>query len=320
MQKTVCKIRGDSECLVDLVTWADNWLIFRRSPSYPAVHEKHRHQPSSPIPQPQLQPIPSQAEVTVVSSVNSTNLFDPFVDNDSSVSSNPPSPTIPSRKPANHKPSHSVEYSKAIPVPVTSRRQIQNISRSDPLPSHRPHLTSTLQHFPICDDANYSDVPFTPPPRRRHHDNGLQTAPISSRTPGAFPFNIPGLPPSPSPVATKRDNRKHRRTPSEGVFHMSSDEDLSSGPGRTIPNPNLQTLFGLVNTFEPNSKRLPSAFSTPVRAIPPFKRDPTSLSNGSLSKEKQSECESAKKAAGYFASSMFQNSPSPEELPNPLLF
>jgi len=98
---------------------------------------------------------------------------------------------------------------------------------------------------------------------------------------------------------------------------MSSDEDLSSGPGGTVLT-NGQTLFGIVNAFNPSSKM--STFSTPIRAIPPYKRDSASPSNGSLSKEKQSEREAAEKAAGYFASSMFQNSPSPDELPNPLLF
>ena len=222
-------------------------------------------------------------------------------------------------------------HAEAIPVPVATRRQSLNISRSDPLPSHtrqRPRpisaLPSTYQHFPICDDMN--DVadfvaPTTPPPLTRHHyDNGPQTAPISSRTPGAFPFNTMGLSSSPPPLASKRGNRKHRRTPSEGVFHMSSDEDLSSGPGGTILNPNVQALFSLANTFVPSSQTSQSPFSTPIRAIPPFKRDSASPSYFSLAHEKQSEREAAEKVTGYFASSMFQNSPSPEELPDPLLF
>ena len=299
----------------------------------PSGRGKHGRQ-HSPIPQPQLQQIPSQAEATVISSINSTNSFDPFLDNDFSLSSNPSSLTVPFRKSVNrkqHTPLSSLVHAEAIPVPVATRRQTPNISRSDPLPSHirqRPRPISAFpstfhQHFPICDDMN--DVadfgaPTTPPPTRRHHDNGLQTAPISSCTPGAFPFNTMGLPSTPPPLASKRGNRMHRRTPSEGVFHMSSDEDVSSGPAGTILNPNVQALFGLVNTFEPSSKMSPSAFSTPIRAIPPFKRDSTSPSHFSLSNEKQSEPEAAEKAAGYFASSMFQNSPSPEELPDPLLF
>ena len=302
--------------------WADKTFSF--SPSGRGKHGR-RH---SPIPQPQLQQISSQAEATVISSTNS---LDPFLDNDSSLSSIPSS-SVPSRKSVNrkqHPPLSSLVHAEAIPVPVTTRRQMPNISRSDPLPSHvrqRPRpvsaLPSTFQYFPICDDMN--DVvdlgaPATPPPSRRHHDNGLQTAPISSRTPGAFPFNTMGLPSSPPPLASKR-NRKHHRTPSEGVFHMSSDDDLSSEPGGTTLNPNVQALFGLVNTSKPSSKMSPSAFSTPIRAIPPFKRESVSLSYVSLSNEKPSERETAEKAAGYFASSMFQNSPGPEELPDPLLF
>ena len=159
-------------------------------------------------------------------------------------------------------------------------------------------------------------IPTTPQAARRQSDIGLQTSPISARTPGAFPLNADGLHSPSSPVASKRGNRKHRRAPSDGVFHMSSDEDLSSGPGGTLLNPNVQALFGLVNTFNPISRVPSSLFSTPIRSIPPYRRDFASPSNGSLSKEKLL---AAEKAAGYFASSMFQNSPSPEELPDPLL-
>lgn len=281
---------------------------------------KYRRQPSPPFPQPQLQQFPSQAEVAVI---NSTNLFDPFLDNDSSSHpSIPPSPTRSSPTHSQQPPTPQV-HSEAIPVPATQRRQSPNISRSDPLPStirHRPRpisaRPSTYQHFPICDDMNDPADSTTRP----HYDNGLQTAPISTRTPGAFPFNTVDVPPSPSPVSTKRRNRKHHRTPSEGVFHMSSDEDISSGPREGVLNPNVRALFGLVSTFNPSPNISSSVFSTPVRPIPPYKRVSVSPSNGSLtSKEKQLEREAAEKAAGYFASSMFQNSPSPDELPDPLL-
>ena len=97
---------------------------------------------------------------------------------------------------------------------------------------------------------------------------------------------------------------------------MSSDDDLSSGSDGTSLNPNVQALFGLVSASKPVSKMLPSPFSTPIRSIPPFKRNSTSPSYGSL----QSRSEVSEKAAGYFASSMFQNSPSPEELPDPPVF
>ncbi|KAF8800571.1 hypothetical protein BYT27DRAFT_7199698 [Phlegmacium glaucopus] len=319
--------RGQSKQLKDQAQ------IQSRSPSQPLVRGKHGRQPSPPIPQPQSQQIPSQAEVAVVSFIN---LSDPFLDNDSSFSSNLPSSTIPfnpsgksvNRRQERHTPSPSPTPSEAIPVPAATRRQMPNMSRSDPIPSYirqRPRpisaRPSTFQHFPICDDMN--DVvdagPTTPPATHRHYENGLHTAPIATRAPGTFPFNAMGLH-SPSPVASKRGNRKHRRTPSEGVFHMSSDEDVSSGPDGTVLNPNVKALFGLVNTFNPGSK-VSSTFSTPIRSIPPYKRDSASPSNGSrLSKEKQLEREAIEKAAGYFASSMYQNSPSPDELPDPLLF
>ena len=295
------------------------------------MHGNHGRQPSPPFPQPQLQQISSQAEVAVNSSINPTNFFDTSLDNDSSLSSDPPSPipfaksVTPRQQTRTSMPSQV--HSEVISVPAATKRQTPNISRSNPLPSHirqRPRpisaRPSSFQPFPICDDmddpADHGG-PITPPTTRRHYDNGLQTAPISSRTPGSFPLNAMDLPSSPSPAVRRRGNRKHRRAPSEGVFHMSSDEDMSSGSGGTVLSPHVQALFGLVNTSKPS---LPSTFSTPVRPIPPYKRDSASPSDSSSSKENQLEREVAEKAAGYFASSMFQNSPSPEELPDPLLF
>ena len=231
------------------------------------------------------------------------------------IRSNPPSPSPPSLKSAKHKqrtPS-SLVHSDAIPAPVVPRRQSTKISRSDSLPSHicrHPHPTSTLQRFPICDDMNDTADLSAPAPARRDHDNNLQANPISSRKPGVFPSNTLSLPSSPSKLPNRR---KHRRTSSEGVFHISSDEDPSSGHDGTSLNPNVQALFGLVNTPKPSSKMLPS---TPIRPIPPFKKSSTSPSYGSL----QSKCGTSKNAAVYFASSMFQNSPSPEELPDPPIF
>jgi hypothetical protein len=96
---------------------------------------------------------------------------------------------------------------------------------------------------------------------------------------------------------------------------MSSDDGLSSGPDGTSLNPNVQALFGFVNTFKiiSNLKMLPS---NPVLPIPLFLKGSASPSYGSL----QSKCEASEKAAGYFARSMFQNSPSPEQLRDPPIF
>ena len=159
------------------------------------------------------------------------------------------------------------------------------------------------------DPADLS-APTTPLATRRNHHNYLHSTPISSRKPGPFPSNTMSLPSSPSLIPSKR---KHRRTRSKDVFQTSSDEDHSSGPDGTSLNPNVRALFGLVNTSKPSSKTLPS---TPIRAIPPYKKGSASPCYGSS----QSKSEVSEKAADYFASSMFQNSPSPDELPDPLIF
>lgn len=96
---------------------------------------------------------------------------------------------------------------------------------------------------------------------------------------------------------------------------MSSDEDLSTGPGGVVLNANVQALFGLTLGKRTSLPAFP--FSTPVPA-----RDamvaPMGNRESSPSSDSSSESYEAKKKAGYFASSMFQNSPSPEELPDPL--
>ncbi|KAF8155813.1 hypothetical protein B0H34DRAFT_798924 [Crassisporium funariophilum] len=302
-----------------------------RSSSHSSIRGKHGRQPSPPISQSQLHQIPSQAEATVISSINSAHLFDPFLDNSAqSLHSPPPSPTMnfePSGKLARRRQQQTgpPTPTKAVPVAIP-RTHSATLSRSAPLPTNMvqrprpiPKRSATTKDFPICDDLNeVADqmVMITPPATpRRHFDNGPSTAPLSARTPGAFPFNGMGYTSPPSP---KKANRKHRRTPSEGVFHMSSDEDLSTGPGGVILNPNVKALFGLVGTPEP--KMSTSAFATPSPRTPEYPRQSSSLGNSSmLSKEKQAERDAAARTADYFASSMFQNSPSPEELPDPLL-
>ncbi|KIK02408.1 hypothetical protein K443DRAFT_521051 [Laccaria amethystina LaAM-08-1] len=310
-----------------------------RSASHSGVRGKPGRQPSPPISQNQL--LSSQAEAAVISS--STNLFDPFLDDSSRSSafrtptSSPPTLARPSGKLARRRqqqpqfatPSPSPVLSKAIPVPKPKRTGPSTLSRSEPVPSHMPprptaRRSSSAWKFPICDDMTEvgdfdQDHTIFPPPvtPARKQFQVPYTAPISGRFPGEFSFN--GVNNSPSPVSLKRGGRKHRRAPSEGVFNMSSDEDVSTGPGGTILNPNVQALFGLARTPAPETS---SPFVTPTlsRAVPSthFRESSSSPSAFPLSREKQLEREAAEKAAAYFASSMFQNSPSPEELPDPL--
>jgi hypothetical protein len=220
----------------------------------------------------------------------STNAFDPFLDSDSDRPTAPaikpvrPTPTLASHPsgilakrrghvqasptPAPAKavvlsgPSPSWAKPVAVPFPISKAHSpSRNISRSDPVQSHMRQRSMFSGAFPICDDTTeYGDddtPPHTPVTNGNRNrtafafDDGPRTAPLS-KIPSRFPFRTP----SPTPT------RRHRRTPSEGVFHMSSDEDSSYDMTEML------TLFN-------------------------------------------------KGKAPFFASSSFQNSPSPDELPPP---
>lgn len=249
---------------------------------------------------------PSQAEVTV----NFTNQFDPFIDNSTLTPS--PSP----RKPP---------QSQSKPIPTTSLNfRTPTIARSNPLPilsnrqprhqQHRPISKRALaiQEFPICDDmseiADNDDQPSTPVARRLYGGAPLHSAPISS----ALEFFSSSVPLS-SSTQTKQigdpsRNRKHRRTPSEGgVFHMSSDEEVSSGPGGVVFNRNLNRNVRDIGPFNlPPSMAKDMNTTTPTKVVAGIRAGEGAMST-SLDK------------AAFFASSIFQNSPSPDELPDPLL-
>lgn len=152
--------------------------------------------------------------------------------------------------------------------------------------------------FPVCDDSSEADesddTPPTTPlretasvPIKKHlrpwpvtsgaHDVP-HTAPLSSTF--AFPF-MPS--PSSSPTPAQR-RRHHRRVPSEGVFHMSMDEDSSSSSSE----------FPATKVLNSRSRR------------------PAPSPRESVAGEASSAPQ-----VGFFAGSAFQNSPSPEELPPP---
>ncbi|KAE9407982.1 hypothetical protein BT96DRAFT_933004 [Gymnopus androsaceus JB14] len=274
-----------------------------RSSSHSAVRGRRNNarQQSPPLPT-------SQAEVSSSPTYKSTNsnLFDPFLDDSNvrSKSTRPASiPTLasrPSGKLARRRqpnlpssnPTPANSPSNAIPVPRKfNSASAPNLSRSEPSVSHirLRNAKTSRDVFPICDDLTEDDseddsTPPVTPTRLRpsprfalNFDDGPRTAPITA-TPSGFPFTLSS---SPSPAGKK--GRKHIRTPSEGIFAMSSDEETAGGHDN-----DLKALFGLT------AKRLP------------------------LSEESEQEREAlAAAAAAYFASSNFQNSPSPEELPPP---
>ncbi|KAJ4490207.1 hypothetical protein J3R30DRAFT_3693776 [Lentinula aciculospora] len=279
-----------------------------RSNSHSAVRGRRNNarQQSPPLPTSQAEAPPSPTFKS-----NNSNPFDPFLDDSNARSKfNRPAliPTLasrPSGKLARRRQPNVAPFnitsanisSKAIPVPRSFNLSTPNLSQSEPSAyTVRPRSGRSIPSrdvFPICDDLtdteddseNDSTPPATPTRLRASRftlnvPDGPRTAPITAPS-SAFPFGVSS---TPSPVGRKTI-RTHTRVPSEGVFAMSSDEDFSAYRGHDI---DLKGLLGLA------AKRLP------------------------LSDESEQEREAAAAAAAaYFASSNFQNSPSPEELPPP---
>ncbi|KAG5650854.1 hypothetical protein H0H81_010752 [Sphagnurus paluster] len=231
-----------------------------RSDSLSARRQPHR-QPSPP----------SQTEGQQIS--------DPFL-----VSPPPTLQTRPSGKLARRRQPQPQSQTPTQPlsIPVKQQQQSKPVSRSVPLPRHRPAKRTLLPafDFPICDDmtdaGDLSDADHTPPSpatptRRRNHGFARQ----QQRPP-------------PPPSSANRP-RNHRRAPSDSgmVFHMSSDE---SGPENSTSD--SEDLRNLLKSLSVSRKGM----HTPPPAV----------------RENLFE----QQAAGYFASSVFQNSPSPEELPD----
>ncbi|EGO03924.1 hypothetical protein SERLA73DRAFT_84131 [Serpula lacrymans var. lacrymans S7.3] len=261
----------------------------------------------------------SQAEAIDPSSIQTlqppkrnpaSNSFDPFLVSSDSDSDNarpsvvpPPSKrastntapilsSYPSGKLARRRhlvpqvPATPTPSSKAIPVPRVGQKTGHNVSRSAPINSNvlsRPGMRRTSANFnavfPICDDM--TDVDDRSPPSTPTRERTVRyNAPWPASSFDDGPRTAPLFKSFGFPFRATPSPvaRRHQRAPSEGVFDMSFDEDFSSSSSDASEE--LKMLFGL----------LP-------------KRD------GSVGPNKDK--------AGFFASSMFQNSPSPDELPPP---
>ncbi|KAF8630018.1 hypothetical protein AX15_003150 [Amanita polypyramis BW_CC] len=311
-----------------------------RSTSHNSLRGKPARQPSPTI-LPQIKT--PQAEGPTATQMQSSDLSDPFLDN-ALLNKSPPILTAkPSGKLARRRQPHvgtSIDAvpstptpasSKAIPMPAaTTRTHTHSLSRSDPTLSHMPPgaprrrssatgLTA-FDAFPICDDmtdaGDLSDHERSPPvtPTRPKPQNRTNTSPRTAPISSTFHL-LPSAPASAPQLKSRQGGRRHKRCPSEGVFNMSSDEDSSSGL-----NPRVMALFQSAKTPNPAKKTPALAYASPymtlASVVPKLARD---FSPGvAQAKEKQFEREAAEKVAGYFASSSFQNSPSPEELPDPL--
>ncbi|XP_006463424.1 hypothetical protein AGABI2DRAFT_194253 [Agaricus bisporus var. bisporus H97] len=244
------------------------------------AHGRHARQPSPPA----LPLDPPQAEPT--------NVSDPFLDSFSPTTLKPMAPPKAANRRSQHSPIPALTIqtpTKAVAVPAAPRRASQKISRSVPTMSH------SWDH--ICDDSNDEDHSSPPTtPLRSRPQNGIRSAPLSTSGAAEFPFH--GTP-------NKKRVKNHKRAPSDHIFAMSSDDEATSG---------VEDLRALLNFVRSGSR--PSSTSTPppqrainfehVRSLSP------------ASREKFFELEASKEVAGYFASSSFQNSPSPDDLPDPL--
>lgn len=276
-------------------------------------------------------------------------LSDPFIDNSSTKNKPPtlslqPSGKLARRRQQQQKPVVKTNATHAISIP--------RAKRADGLQSDAPLAAKKgiWEGFPICDDmteaGDASDyehsAPVTPTrPRSKTQANGVSN--LSSRPTPLVPFAIA----TPSPARPGQDvftrgkqgnARRHRRTPSDGVFAMSSDEEAntsssnSSGPPTPVNNgpltPNVEALFRLVGAQRRSSFGTPSPVygsgSASSSAASSLVGTPCSFNmvhpigfQAKESHEKQFEREMAG-LAPYFASSNFQNSPSPDELPPPL--
>ncbi|KAJ7640776.1 hypothetical protein DFH06DRAFT_622139 [Mycena polygramma] len=232
-----------------------------------------------------------------------------------------PQPTAAAPPPNKRRSPHA---STPIPVPalpqgvVSSNTASNAVSRSDPVLSHMPHTvprrrptrTATLDswdQFPVCDDTVDLDVdsserPSTPSPtssptrprpalrlseprtptRRSRFPEPPRTAPLSSATPGAFPFppHANASPPPSNNGASPHASPKRRAD--RRAKHLSE--------GVVLP-PLFPFVFGGAANGEQRRSRSTERSGS----------EPASMANGTT----------------LFASSMFQNSPSPEELPPP---
>jgi hypothetical protein len=195
-----------------------------------------------------------------------------------------PTPTAALAVPRSRDSRQSPSLSKLTPTtgPVTPQRK--GVAR----PAPQLHLAE-LDDFPICDDLATVSSPTTPMrestsyPSKRVGATWQQTliddAPKSAPLSATFgyPFAPAAAFATPSPANRRR---RHHRVPSEGVFAMSTDEDSSSESSDELKN----VLSKL-------------ALSSQQRTPSP------SLMDGM--------------PAGFYAGSVFQNSPSPDELPVP---
>ena len=292
-----------------------------RSTSQSPRARRQAHQPSPPPParipqQTDAQTTPSKSRKAQPSNETDPD-FNPFVVSSSTAqqakSTKPvafqPLPELsrPSGKLARRRQSGQPTSPKPVPVPRVKEKSVP-IVHSEPnlvTPERRSAsrrvstgpIVTVAWDFPICDDSDDMTPPSTPiresasvPSKRlgatwqqqTFFDDAPRTAPPSAVF--GYPFaDRASQNATPTPGQRRRN---HRRVPSEGMFAMSGDDDSSSSDA----SEELKALVGLIP-----KRRAQAARRTPSPATP----------------------DSISAAAGFYAGSVFQNSPSPDELPVP---
>ncbi|KAI0701049.1 hypothetical protein BC835DRAFT_295078 [Cytidiella melzeri] len=294
----------------------------RRLPHQPSPTRIHQQNESST--RPPVNPFRAQS---FVHREQDSNLFDPFVVNSTSdnesTGSIPPAeskggdkpfsfrapPQLnsrPSGKLARRRQTGQTENSPSknlVPGRKGHKHPVTSVSQSGPslaftspspaLPRRNSADVSAVawDDFPICDDTTLASTATTPirdsasvPPKYSNItwqqsliDDGPRTAPLST----ALNFSFPAVAQYSTPSSANR--RRHRRVPSEGVFAMSMDED-SAESSDELKEALKKHLFAR-------------------QASRAARRTPTPTSDSA--------------PASFYAGSVFQNSPSPDELPVP---
>ncbi|KAI0370608.1 hypothetical protein BV20DRAFT_1035821 [Pilatotrama ljubarskyi] len=316
-----------------------------------AAARRHAHQPSPPparIPSPKASSAP-RAEVPRAQPDNSTSMTDPFADDtdapaqqqkaDSKAFCSPPKlASQPSGKLARRRQASAQVLDSPTPKlpsrrkekPTRASRNGENAALLQPafMPSARPPArrastdmtVSRISSFPICDDSSDfgDDSDVTPPttpvrevatvPAKQGvkgtwqqeaflFEDAPRTAPLAS----TFGFPFAGVNPCATPTPAQR-RRNHRRVPSEGMFAMSTDEES--------PSSSTSDLFDTL----PAHRRTPVAIPRHRCPTDPYGgSSPASFSASAV----EHQTSSSAPVAGYFAGSVFQNSPSPDDLPAP---
>ncbi|KAG6855385.1 hypothetical protein H0H87_003793 [Tephrocybe sp. NHM501043] len=222
-----------------------------------------------------------------------------------------PTPTPPPkpRQPRQRRPQ---QQQQPIPIAAPTTQRSQQTARSVPLPHHKPAKRTAAPNaapllpafdFPICDDLSDSEAPPTP---------------TRSRNPRRPP-NSTTQSPQPKPNPPNKRARNHKRAPSDSgmVFNMSSDEEsspLNSSNSNANPTDNIDILFRNLALARRGMRTPPPHPAAREEMYEALARREVAAYGGSSVPPRQPPAH----GHGYFASSSFQNSPSPDDLPDPL--